>query len=101
MDAWSHEELPRQCDVPHCEKVCVPALPFDNTNVTCMHCEKFHCTDCTSQIWTGQWMDSVFYKPTIVLPGMRHEVFRCAFCRASFDRIVKVDTQHDGSDDKK
>ena len=85
----------------HCEKVCVPALPFDNTNVTCMHCEKFHCTDCTSQIWTGQWMDSVFYKPTIVLPGMRHEVFRCAFCRASFDRIVKVDTQHDGSDDKK
>ena len=85
---------PRQCDVPHCENVCVPTETFDNTNITCMACSKFHCSRCTEQIWTGEWNGEVFYKPNLVVPGHRHEVFRCAFCRASFDRITEVTDAH-------
>ena len=71
--------------------MCVPTEVFDNTNITCMGCSKFHCTQCTDQMWTGVWNGEVFYKPKLVVPGLQHEVFRCAFCRASFDRIREVD----------
>ena len=81
---------PRECDVPHCENACVPTEMFDNTNITCMVCSKFHCTQCTEQIWTGEWNGVTFYKPTYLIRGMRHEVFCCAFCRSSFDRITEV-----------
>ena len=84
---------PRLCDVPHCGKMCVPTHSFDHTNVTCWECDKFHCIDCTKQIWSGEWNGEIFYKPVFKLPGMRHEVFRCAFCRASFDRFKEVAAQ--------
>jgi len=86
----THDIPARRCDVPHCEKVCVPTRMFDNTNITCGECDHFHCTDCTNQIWTGEWNGTIFYKPVFSQPGMRHEVFRCAFCRTSFDRVEIV-----------
>ena len=79
----------RICDVPHCGNSCVATPMFDDTNITCMKCKKFHCTECTKSIWKGEWDGETFYKPKFILPGLRHEVFRCAFCRATFDRMVR------------
>ena len=78
----------RPCDIPHCEEQDTPTIMFDDTNITCMRCNKFHCRKCTEQIWTGTWNGETFYKPKIIIEGMTHQVFRCAFCRASFDRIL-------------
>ena len=78
----------KPCDVPHCETEEIPTPMFVDTNITCMTCKKFHCSQCTKQIWTGNWNGETFYKPKILFAGMKHEVWRCAFCRSSFDRIV-------------
>jgi len=75
------------CDVPFCDKRCQPTPKFHNLNITCMRCEKFHCNDCSSQIWSGEWGGQVFYKPNLNFMGMIHEVFQCAFCRATFDQM--------------
>lgn len=80
----------KKCDVPHCENVCVPTRFFDDTNITCMACRNFHCTECTKRIWTDQWTEETYSKPKYYLQGLRHEVFACAFCRAAFDRFVIV-----------
>ncbi len=77
----------KTCEVPYCEKTCEATGMFDNTNITCMKCNKFHCNDCSDQIWKGEWNGNTFYKPKINFLGLRHEVFQCAFCRASFDRL--------------
>ena len=84
------EPAPRTCDVPFCEKVSRPTPMFQNDNITCMRCKNFHCDDCSKQIWSGEWQGEVFYKPKMLIPGLKHEVFRCAFCRASFDRMEQV-----------
>ena len=75
------------CDVPYCDKTCEATIMFDNTNITCMKCNKFHCNDCSAQIWKGEWNGNVFYKPNLNFLGLTHEVFQCAFCRATFDRM--------------
>jgi len=81
---------PQLCDVPYCNKTHVPKQ--DNTNITCWECKKFHCSDCTQQIWSGEWEGETFHKPVIRLGGLRHEIFRCAFCRATFDRFTPTPT---------
>jgi len=75
------------CDIPHCEEQEKPTNSFDHTNISCWGCKKFHCSKCTEQIWSGTWNGETFYKPKVVLPGLTHQVFRCAFCRSSFDRM--------------
>jgi hypothetical protein len=77
----------RPCDIPHCEEKEIPTMMFDDTNITCITCKKFHCSKCTEEIWSGTWNGETFYKPKILIAGMTHQVWRCAFCRASFDRI--------------
>jgi hypothetical protein len=75
------------CDVPYCEKTCEATHCFDHTNITCAMCDKFHCNDCSDQIWKGEWTDNTFHKPKLSFIG-NHQVFQCAFCRATFDRII-------------
>jgi hypothetical protein len=78
----------RKCDVPFCDKECEESPMFSHKNITCMRCDKFHCDDCSKQIWTGEWNGEVFHKPVInFIVGLRHEMFRCAFCRVTFDRF--------------
>ena len=79
----------RTCDVPFCDKVCVESPLFSHKNITCMCCKNFHCDECSAKIWTGEWEGEVFHKPVLdFIVGLRHEMFRCAFCRATFDRFV-------------
>jgi hypothetical protein len=75
------------CDVPHCCNVEKPTCYYDDTNITCMECGKFTCSKCCEEIWTGEWNNQIFYKPKYVLPNLLHQVFKCPFCRASFDRF--------------
>jgi len=77
----------KKCDVPYCDKTCEATPMFDNTNITCLKCKKFHCNECSAQIWKGEWNGNVFYKPNMNFLGLTHEVFQCAFCRATFDRM--------------
>ena len=37
--------------------------------------------------WKGTWTQEDFYKPKFELPGLKHELWKCPFCRASFDRF--------------
>lgn len=79
--------MTQKCDVPMCEEVETVTRKFDDTNITCFSCGKFICSKCTEQIWTGNWKGEQFYKPTFILPGAVHQIWRCPFCRSTFDRI--------------
>ncbi len=80
-------KVPKCCDVPYCEVVETPTSGFDNTNITCWTCEHFTCSKCCDKIWKGEWNGEQFYKPKCIIPGMKHEVWMCPFCRATFDRM--------------
>ena len=82
---------PKECDVPCCGFKEIPSDTVEHDNIECLTCAKFVCTTCTNQIWTGTWNGDVFHKPCFVGPGMVHEVWRCPFCRDSFDRIRQVE----------
>ena len=79
------------CDIPFCEEYVSNYYCFDQKSIKCMSCGKGMCEDCCSKIWKGEWNGEQFYKPKIIIQGLKHEVFMCPFCRASFDRIVQVD----------
>jgi len=76
-----------KCEVPYCETIEKETSEFEHTNIRCLTCNKFTCSVCTNKIWRGEWPDSTFYKPKIIIPGVIHQVFSCPFCRASFDRL--------------
>ncbi len=80
----------KTCDVPFCEKQENPTTSFDHTNITCWTCKKFTCSSCTEQIWKGEWNEEIFFKPTFVLPGLKHEVWKCPFCNSTFDRMRRT-----------
>lgn len=76
------------CSIPHCENLTSNRGGFDHNSVKCWTCKHTYCECCTKQIWTGTWNGETFYKPKFVLQGLRHEVFKCPMCRASFDRLM-------------
>ena len=79
------------CEVFGCEndEYITPAFG-SNVNVKCMTCDHFTCSSCCDQIWTGEWNQETFYKPKLTIMGL-HQVWKCPFCRASFDRIVRYE----------
>ena len=80
--------MEKVCEVPHCENKENATCMFDNTNITCIKCNHFTCSKCCEQIWKGEWNGEQFYKPKFVFNDLKHEVWQCPFCRASFDRIL-------------
>ena len=76
------------CDIPFCDEFVSNYYIFDQKSIKCMKCEKCMCEKCCNQIWKGEWNGEQFYKPKYILPGLKHEMFRCPFCRASFDRMT-------------
>lgn len=77
------------CDVPYCDcdEYITPRFG-SNVNIECMKCSKFTCSECCDRIWKGEWDGEEFYKPKILQPGLTHQVWKCPFCRASFDRLL-------------
>ena len=75
------------CDVPYCVRKETPTRMFDDTNITCMKCDHFICSCCVEKNWKGTWTQEDFYKPKYELPGLKHELWKCPFCRATFDRF--------------
>ena len=75
------------CDVPYCVRKETPTMMFDDTNITCMKCDHFICSCCVEKNWKGTWTQEDFYKPKYELPGLKHELWNCPFCRATFDRF--------------
>ena len=84
---YAKSAVDKLCDVPYCDTNEKPTIPFDNHNITCMSCGKFSCSKCCDQIWKGEWNNETFYKPKFIAPHLKHEVFMCPFCRATFDRM--------------
>ncbi len=77
------------CDVPYCENTEHVTPKFGcNVNIKCMNCEKFTCHECCDRIWKGEWDGEEFYKPKMTIYGRLHQIWKCPFCRASFDRII-------------
>tara|TARA_R110000822_G_scaffold76814_4_gene184623 strand:- start:1691 stop:2038 length:348 start_codon:yes stop_codon:yes gene_type:complete len=77
------------CEVYGCENTEHITPPFgSNVNVNCMTCNHFTCSTCCDQIWSGTWSKETFYKPKMTMMGL-HQVWKCPFCRASFDRFVR------------
>jgi len=88
---YPEEEVPsKMCDMADCNKMCVPTKPFENTNITCLKCKHFMCTDCTNELWLNEWTVEDFYKPKINMRGLKHQVFVCRFCDVSFDKLEEV-----------
>ena len=81
----------KECNIPHCEVKENATVMFDDTNTTCLKCNNFICSQCTKQIWTGEWNGEMFFKPKFLLPGLKHEMFMCPFCRSSFDRFIRTE----------
>jgi len=77
------------CEVFGCENTEYITPPFgSNVNIKCLKCSHFTCSSCCDQIWSGTWNQTDFYKPKMTMMGL-HQVFKCPFCRASFDRFVR------------
>lgn len=77
-----------ECDIPFCENYTTNYYAFDQKSIKCMICKKTFCEECCDKIWKGEWNDDTFAKPKLVCPFLKHEVFTCPFCRASFDRML-------------
>lgn len=77
-----------ECDIPFCENFTTNYYSFDQKSIKCMICKKTFCEECCDKIWKGEWNDDTFAKPKLVCPFLKHEVFTCPFCRASFDRML-------------
>ncbi len=81
----------KECDIPHCENYVSNYYNFDQKSIKCFQCGHTHCESCCDKIWKGEWSDETFDKPKFVLPGLKHEVWTCPFCRSSFDRMTTTE----------
>ena len=82
-----------ECDIPFCENYTTNIYAFDTKSIKCMRCGKCFCEECCDKIWKGQWDDETFAKPKLVCPFLKHEVWTCPFCRASFDRMTPCEEE--------
>ena len=83
----------KECDIPFCENFVSNYYAFDTKSIKCITCEKSMCEECCDKIWKGEWNGEQFYKPKYVLPGLKHEVFMCPFCRSAFDRMIPCEEE--------
>jgi len=82
-----------ECDIPFCENYTTNYYAFDTKSIKCMQCDKCFCEECCDKIWKGEWDDETFAKPKLVCSFLKHEVWTCPFCRASFDRMTPCEEE--------